>query len=135
MALEKIYENLKALGLKRSEIKVYISLTQLGEATASQIAKKADMPRTTAISILNKLEEENFLTVNKYKGTSYYWIESPKIIGELFENKVEIAKDLNKLLTDLYRSESRFPSARVYDTKSGIKQFIERMLSSVKKIP
>lgn len=133
MALEKIYENLKALGLKRNEIKVYVSLTQLGEATASQVAKKADLPRTTAISILNKLEEENFLTVNKYKGTSYYWIESPKTIGELFENKVEIAKDLNKLLTDLYRSESQFPSARVYDTKSSIKQFIEKMLSSVKK--
>ena len=131
--IREIHENLKDLGFKDSEIKIYVSLTQLGEATAAQVAKKADLPRTTAISILEKLEKENFLTTNRYRGVTYYWIESPKTISDLFENKVEIARDLNKLLTDLYRSESQFPSARVYDTKSGIKQFIEKMLSSVKK--
>jgi len=131
--IKKIEDILKDLGFKDSETKVYVCLTQLGEATAAQVAKKADIPRTTAISILEKLKNENYLTTNKYKGVTYYWVESPKTIVDSFENKVEAAKHLNGLLTDLYRSESNFPYAQVYDTKKAIKQFIEKTLISARK--
>lgn len=119
--IKKIEDILKDLGFKNNEAKVYISLTQLGEATAAQVGKKADMPRTTAISVLEKLRNENYLTTNRYKGVTYYWIESPKTIAESLENKIEAAKGLNNLLTNLYRSESSFPYAQIYDTKTGIK--------------
>ncbi|MFA6097481.1 MAG: helix-turn-helix domain-containing protein [Candidatus Paceibacterota bacterium] len=131
--IKKIEDILKDLGFKDSETRVYIFLTQLGEATAAQVAKKADIPRTTAISILEKLKSENYLTTNRYKGVTYYWVESPKTIVDSFENKVEAAKNLNGLLTDLYRSESNFPYAQVYDTKKAIKQFIEKTLISTRK--
>lgn len=130
---KKVIESLKELGFKGNEIKVYISLTQLGEATASQVARKADIPRTTAISILEKLKGDNYLTTNRYKGTTYYWIESPKTIIDSFENKIDVAKKLGTFLTDLYRSEANFPYAKVYDTKSGIKQFIEKVISNTRK--
>lgn len=131
--IKKIEDILKDLGFKENEVRVYIALTQLGEATAAQIGKKADLPRTTAISILEKLKSENYLTTNRYKGVTYYWVESPKTIVDSFENKVEAAKGLNGLLTDLYRSESSFPYAEVYDTKKAIKQFIEKTLITMKK--
>jgi hypothetical protein len=97
------------------------------------VAKKADMPRTTAISILEKLKGENYLATNRYKGVTYYWVESPQTIVDSFENKVDAAKGLNGLLIDLYRSEANFPFAKVYDTKSGIKQFIEKVISNTRK--
>jgi sugar-specific transcriptional regulator TrmB len=131
--VKKIADILKELGFKENETRVYVSLTQLGEATAAQVAKKADIPRTTAISVLEKLKGENYLTTNRYKGVTYYWVESPKTIVDSFENKVEAAKGLNGLLTDLYRCESNFPYAQVYDTKTGIKQFVEKTLISLKK--
>lgn len=131
--IKKIEDILKELGFKENEVKVYICLTQLGEATAAHVGKKADLPRTTAISILEKLKNENYLTTNRYKGVTYYWVESPKTIVDSFENKVEAAKGLNDLLTDLYRSESNFPYAQVYDTKTAIKLFIEKSLISMKK--
>jgi sugar-specific transcriptional regulator TrmB len=131
--LKEIKNSLEELGFYSNEIKVYIALTQLGEATASEVAKKADLPRTTAISILNKLKGDNYLTAHQYRGTTYYWIESPRVIVNIFENKIGVAKNLDSLLTDLYRSEAHFPSAQIFDTQTGIKKFIEKTLSNLKK--
>jgi len=58
METEKaVRKKLLELGFSRNEAKTYIVLTQLGEANATDIAKKSGLPRTTVISILRKLEE------------------------------------------------------------------------------
>ncbi|MFH1423398.1 MAG: helix-turn-helix domain-containing protein [Candidatus Nealsonbacteria bacterium] len=129
--LKEIKNNLKELGFDNNEIRVYVALTQLGEATASRVAKKADLPRTTAISLLNRLSDANYFTRHIYKGKTYYWIESPKVISGVFEQKVQIAENLNKLLDDLYRSEARFPFVRGFDTRTGIKNFIDRFMADL----
>ncbi|XLQ20533.1 MAG: hypothetical protein ACKUBY_01995 [Candidatus Moraniibacteriota bacterium] len=51
------------------------------------------------------------------------------MIKKSLEQKVVIADELDILLTDLYRSESDFPYAKIYDTKSSIKSFIETLIS------
>ena len=129
----KIDKILKELGFTHNEVKVYIALTQLGESVASKIAKKAGLPRTTAISILDKLHESNYLSNHKYKGVTYYWIESPKTIQTVFENRIKMAEELNDLLGDMYRSEADFPSAKIYDTKQAIKNFIEKTVVNLDK--
>ncbi|MFC1645337.1 TrmB family transcriptional regulator [Patescibacteria group bacterium] len=131
--IREIKSNLKSLGFNPNEIKVYVALTQLGEAKASEIAKKSDIARTTAISILDKLKTEGYITTHKYRGVTYYWIESPKMIANILKHKVDVANNLNELLGDVYHSESSFPVSRVYDTKSSIAMFIEKMLSNVEK--
>lgn len=131
--LTQIKNILKELGFNDNEIKVYVALTQLGEATASQIAKKADLPRTTAISLLERLREDNYLSDHIYKGKTYYWIESPKIISDVLQHKVDIAENLSKLLNNLYRSEGRFPSVQTCDSKSTIKKYIEKFLAGLDK--
>lgn len=131
--LKEIKNNLKELGFNNNESAVYVALTKLGEATASQVAKKADLPRTTAISLLNKLREKNYFSCHIHKGRTYYWIESPKTIGSALEHKLEIAGNLDKLLTNLYRSEAHFPSVQTYDSRSGIRNFIEKFLANLEK--
>ena len=93
--MKKIIKNqLQELGFNTNEIRVYLALTELGEAKAAAIAKQADLPRTTVISILDKLKNDNYLTAHKYRGTTYYWVESPKTIKESLLYKVDIATDL-----------------------------------------
>ncbi|MBT6691673.1 hypothetical protein HOB10_05070 [Candidatus Parcubacteria bacterium] len=128
-----IKSQLQELGFNDNEIKVYLALTELGEAKAAAIAKQADLPRTTVISILEKLKEENYLTAHKYRGAIYYWVESPKTIKESLLYKVDIATNLETSLNNLYRSESHFPFGQVYDTKTSIKKFIEKIISNLKK--
>lgn len=130
---KEIRKNLLELGFNNNEAKIYIALTQLGEAPASQIAKKADLQRTTAISILNKLAIEGYLTLHHYRGVTYYWIESPKAISGVFETKIKIAEELNSLLVNIYRSENHFPGAQIFDTKTSIRNFIEKTISLMPK--
>ncbi len=130
---QEIEKNLKDLGLSPNEVKVYVALTKLGESPASKVAKKADIPRTTAISILEKLQKENLISSHSYRGTAYYWIESPFIFKESLFTKIRLAEDLGALLGGLYREEAHFPTAKIYDTKSGIRKSIEKMLASLDK--
>lgn len=128
----EIKKNLKELGFSENETKVYMSLTVLGESTAATAAKKANLPRTTVISILEKLAGKNYLSTHSYRGVTYYWIESPRTIKESLLNRAKIADELNILLTDLYRAEAHFPQGFVYDMKSNIKAFLEKSLINLK---
>ena len=130
---KEINYNLKELGFSEKEIKVYVALTVLGEAKAAEIAKKADLPRTTVISILDRLSSDNFITCHNYRGVAYYWIESPKTITNVLSYKMEIANKLNSALANLYREEAHFPVAEVYDTKSKIKKAIEKLITNIRK--
>lgn len=125
--------HLKELGFKTNEIKVYIALTKLGESVASNIAKKCSLPRTTVISILERLEDDGFISSHKYKGVEYHWVESPHTLKEVFQNKVSVAEDLEKILTNLYRSDESFPYSKVYDMKKSIKTFMEKILLNAEK--
>lgn len=131
--INKIKKNLKELGFSENEIKVYVALTQMGESTAAKIAKKAELPRTTVIGILDKMKSESFLSAFHYKHSTYYWIESPKTIQNVFQNRIKIAQDLDGLLSGLYRSEADFPYAQILDSKASIRAFIEKSMVNLEK--
>lgn len=124
---------LAELGMHAKEIAVYEALVKLGEAPASRIAKMANMPRTTAISILEKFRDDSLISTHKYKGVAYYWIESPQVLVENYLAKAAIARELDGAFRGMYRSESRFPFAEIHDTRSGIRKFVEKTLATLPK--
>ena len=128
--MNNITDYLKELGLNTGEIRAYQALAKLGEAPASQIAKSANMPRTTAISILEKLILDKLVSAHKYKGKTFYWIESPQAFMDSLNVKLEIAKEMDIELRNIYKSEGVFPAVEVHDTISGIRSFIEKIVSN-----
>jgi sugar-specific transcriptional regulator TrmB len=126
-------KSLKELGFSENEIKVYLALTGLGEASAAVVAKKVELPRTTAISLLAKLEKEGYLASNKYRGKIYYWTESPRVLAEVFSHKVEVAQNMEGFLTSLYRQEKNFPFVKNFDTKKSIGLQMEKIVSALPK--
>jgi predicted transcriptional regulator len=131
--VKEITNYLWELGFTKNETKVYLALAKLGEAKAAQIAKAADLPRTTTISLLSKLAEANYLTTHSYKGVTSYWIESPQVLRDLLSSKMIIAEKLQEALPQLYRADGHFPQAKVFDTKKAIKNFIEKTISGLAK--
>ncbi len=129
---KEIRQHLRDLGFSANEVSVYIALTELGESSSAKVAKKAELPRTTVASVLDRLAGDGYVSSHLYHGTTWYWIESPKMLENVLENRIEIARRLGGLLADSYRSESDFPDAKVYDTKASIKAFIEKTLVSLK---
>lgn len=128
-----LHTALKELGLNKNEVGVYIALTQQGEAPASAIAKRVGLPRTTTIGILERFQEQGLITSHMYHGRLYYWIESPHVLVEHYQQKVALAEQLKSELAGLYRTHTAFPFGRVYDTKQSIARFIEKLLASATK--
>ena len=130
--MNNIAEYLKELGLNTGEIKVYQALAKLGEAPASQVAKSANMPRTTAISILEKLILDKLISAHKYRGKTFYWIESPQAFIDSLTIKLDLAKEMDVTLRNIYKSDGVFPTVEVRDTVSGIRSFVEKIISNSK---
>lgn len=126
-------KNLKLLWLSDNEVNVYLCLTGLGESSVINIAKKSGLPRTTVKSILDRLVEEWYVTIQKYNNTNNYWIESPEILRKKLESKIELTDNLNYLLKDFYHSSKDIPFSQVYDTKQSISNFIEKTVLSLSK--
>jgi sugar-specific transcriptional regulator TrmB len=133
MNIKEIKDNLRELGFNPNEVKVYVAVTQLGEATAAQVAKKADLPRTTAISLLARLKEQHYVTDHIYKGTTYYWVESPRVLSQVFEQKLKVAESLNGVFSELYPSEAHFPHVQTFDSKTAVKGYIEKFIAGLEK--
>lgn len=131
MDLKTIKKQLRELGFHKNDIKVYLAMTTLGESIASNVAKKANLPRTTTIGILDKLERKGFLSSHIYKRKNYYWVESPKNLEEYYLNRVRIAKNLEGVLEEMYRKEADFPYAEIHDSAKGIQRYIEKVLISL----
>lgn len=123
--------SLHDLGFGDKETRVYEALTKLGEAKASDIAKKAEIARTTTTSILEKFREAGYVTTHRYRGVHYYWIESPDTLVHLFREKTALAEQLKGMLTEAYRSEAHFPTVQTFDTRAAIKQFITGFLGAL----
>ncbi len=130
--LKEIKHSLKNLGFSKNEVAVYIALTQLGESPAAKIAKKAELPRTTAASILRQMVEHGYVSAHLHRGTTWYWIESLDTMEHMLKNRIAVARELKGLLSNFYRSEADFPEAKIYDTREAIKTFIEKTLVTLK---
>jgi len=87
---------LRKLGFNEYELKVYLALTRLKTATASEIARESTVPRNKTYEILEKLKDKGFLmeipaTPRKFKISS---------LDKLKEVITEKKEELNKLETE-----------------------------------
>lgn len=86
------------LGFSEKKALVFTSLLQLGECTASDIAKKAGLKRTTVYNILPELLEEGYIKSTRSRDIKKFFIDSPEII---LEKAKERAETIEKILPDV----------------------------------
>jgi sugar-specific transcriptional regulator TrmB len=65
--MEHLQEDFQILNLTKAEEKILLGLLEIGTSTVSSLARKADVPRTTAYSALMRLKDRG-LVRRRYKG-------------------------------------------------------------------
>ena len=70
---EKMLTSLQKLGLSNYGARTYIVITNLGPINATKIAIETNIPRTKIYEVLNKLEEDGWINVER---------RSPKLFTE-----------------------------------------------------
>ena len=68
---------LSKLGFNAYEIKIYLHLLSSGEQSASVVARKLSVPRSTVRGILDKMCEKGLVTKLFKKNIQFYYCKSP----------------------------------------------------------
>ncbi len=111
---------LKEYGLSGKEIKVYLTLLQLGNINLQEIAKRIDLPRTTVYNTLSYLHQKGLVSKIIKKGVTYFEATDPKrFIDNLEQRKKLIEKVLPKLegMKHIIKESS---SVEIYEGSKGL---------------
>lgn len=125
------------VGLKEKEADVYVAILSLGQGTASQIARKARIARTTVYDILASLFDKGLVTLTGKEPKQEYVAESPDNLKIFMESEVERMKtdledakrDLIPQLKSIHNVGNR-PKVMFYEGKEGLEKVYEDTLTS-----
>lgn len=94
MAIE---HTLQALGLRDPEAQVYLSLAQVGKATAHMLSKRVKLPRTSVYWLLENLVKRGLVSQERQRHTTFFFVNQPSAFRRMVENeKQELNAALRK---------------------------------------
>jgi len=117
------------LNLTANHASVYLSLLELGEAPASNIAMMSKLPRSTTYLLLSELKKSGLVSENDGTGKKYFTPVSPERLKDLLDEK---AREIRRIDLDLRTNfavietlfenhRSSFPKVRFYEGENGLK--------------
>lgn len=130
-----VENELKKLGLSEKEIRVYLALLELGEATVQKISQKSKVNRATTYVILEGLAKKNLVSEIEKEGKTLYGAQDPEFLFNLFkfqereikEKETEFRKVLPELKA-IFNLAPQKPKVRFFEGKEGLKSIQEDFL-------
>lgn len=129
-------KSLISIGFSEKEVDVYIALLALGKGTVSEIARKANINRTTGYDILNTLVNEGLASISGKEPKQEYIAESPDKIRDILNGRLQkeqeslkLAENLIPQLKSIHNVSGR-PQVRFYEGEEGLIQVYEDTLTS-----
>jgi sugar-specific transcriptional regulator TrmB len=128
--------DLENLGLSEKEVKVYISLLELGNAKVTNISQRAGINRTTGYDILNSLANKGLINALGKGNRQEFTAESPVAIAnyikrqqyKLEEDLIKVQDIVPSLLA--IQSKGSKPSVKFYEGEEGLMKVYEDTLTS-----
>jgi len=121
---------LEDLGLTNAEIKVYVTLLELGTSTAGPILEKSGQQNSVVHRALNSLIEKGIITYIKKGTRKIYQATDPENFHDFIDNK---RKRFDQILPDLKKKQDfakQLTFAEVFSGKRGINQMYMTLLNS-----
>ena len=132
---------LESAGLSGNEIKVYLSLLDLGSALAGEITKRCGVNRTNVYDSLDRLTERGLVSYVIKANRKYFEATNPeRIIKYLDEKEQEIQHKKDSITSILPELESRRKLSRepqeatIYSGRRGLKSVAEEVLKTKKEM-
>lgn len=127
-------EALKEYGLSEKEIIIYLSLLELGNATANQIADKSRLNRSTTYDILKMFIEKGIASKTIIMNVAHFEVASPeKLIAVIDDKKAKLTEAMPEFEV-LKNKTVEKPVVKVYEGKNGFKTILNDIISTGKPI-
>lgn len=127
--MRELISTLKDFGFSKKEADMYLAVLELGEAQISDIAKKANLPRTSCYEIIKALVNHRMVSYFVKKRTRLYVAESPKKIAALFEHRVQVFREILPRLQAISNQAHATPLIRFYEGEEGVKVILNEVIS------
>ena len=130
----EIQSILQQLGLSKNKGVVYLAALEVGNGSAYEIARKAQLPRTTVHEILQQLMSMGLVGFIVKGRTRIYTAEPPARLKRILQEKERLLESALPELTSRFRTSGRRPSVRLYEGLEGVKTVFEDTLTVRDKI-
>jgi HTH-type transcriptional regulator, sugar sensing transcriptional regulator len=118
----QIKDFLAQFDLDGKKADVYLATLEVGSATVAEIAKKAELKRTTGYDILQGLEKAG-LVYETIKGKKRLFVaEDPEKLRKKIEEKEKMLSEMLPQLRSFYNVRGTKPKIRFYEDKAGLRE-------------
>ncbi len=132
---------LEELGFSTKEIAVYLALLAVDSSTVTEIAKKAEIQRTTCYEILDSLLHRGIITKFKKHKKIYFQAGDPRRLIQYLERekeeKIKVIEQqkskVNEVMTEflsLLEPKNTKPKVEFYEGEKGMREAYENTLTS-----
>lgn len=121
---------LEDIGLTNAEIKVYMSLLELGTSTAGPILQKSKLHNSVVHMTLNKLVDKGFITFIKEGKKNHYQASNPKHIIEFIDEKKERFEEILPELLSKQKSAKTKSEVITFRGIRGMKELLYELLEA-----
>ncbi len=117
------------LGFNQNKTKVYLASLQVGSGSVQDIAKMANLPRTTVYEIVMQLVAEGLVSTSTKGGRHVYIAESPERITAILQERKNMFGFIMPELLSLFNKGGSKPRVRYFEGVEGIKRVLADSLS------
>jgi len=129
-----ILEQLKNLNLNATEAKIFLAIIEIGPASISDIAKRAQIKRPTAYYIIEELIKGGLIIKVPNGKRIFYQSVPPQNILDLLDKKRDNMQKILPELEALYRAKPGQPKVRYYEGKDGIFNLYKEIVNTHKNL-
>ena len=120
--------------LWEKEAKIYLTVLELWNSIASTIARRAEIKRVTAYSILKDLQRKGIVNETEKDWIKYYSVISPELLLSQLEQKYESFKDKIPEFMALAEKFGNKPKIQFFEWLEGIKKMYDDSIVDAKSL-
>ncbi len=130
-----LLKKLKDIGFDDKVALVYVSIVELGQTTASRVARHARLKRTTVYNVLPSLIEQGLIEKNIIRNVSTFTVSNISMLSRQVEERVSLAKEIESELTKIKTVYPTKSQITVHEgVEKGSKRYITILLMKLQKI-
>lgn len=132
--MSNIEDALEKWGLNPKEIKVYLSLLELGESATMRLSEITKINRTTLYDLLNILIEKGLVGSILKEKVRYFHATKPQVLLNILKEKEETIQNIIPLLIKKIGIIGKRPKIEFYEGSKGIDAIHQDVLNNAKEI-